>query len=88
MTRTNLTIGLILALAFVLMPGFRERWRRVRRAVGALLVFWVTSNLWGTSLHFTGVRPEGALRAATLLLPPLLLTAGWVYWELRRGHRA
>ena len=88
MTRTSLTIALILALALLLMPGFLERWRRVRRAVGALLVFWITSNLWGTSLHFSGARPEGSLRAAALLLPPLLLTAGWIYWDLRRGQRA
>jgi hypothetical protein len=88
MSRTSLTVALILALAVLLLPGFLERWRRVRRAVGAVLVFWIASNLWGTALYVSGISAEGALRAATRVLPPLLLSAAWVYWDLRRGQRA
>jgi hypothetical protein len=84
MSRTGWVVTLALAAAFVLAPGFLERWRRVKRALGALLVFWISMNLWGTSLHLTGARPAEAPRGALLLGPPLLLAAAWVYWDLRR----
>ena len=53
-----------------------------------MLVFWIASNLWGTALYVSGIPAEGAMRAAARVLPPLLLSAAWVYWDLRRGQRA
>jgi hypothetical protein len=88
MSRAVWTVTLVLAVAFVLAPGFLERFRRVKRAMGAFLIFWIAMNLWGTSLHFTGLRPAGAPRGVLLLGPPLLLAAAWVYWDLRRRRGA
>ena len=88
MSRAGWAITLLLALALLMLPGFLERWRRVRRAVGAVMVFWISMNLWATSLHLAGTRPEGSLRGLALLGPPLLLAAMWVLWDLRRSRRA
>jgi hypothetical protein len=88
MSRTGWAVTLVAALALLMLPGFLERWRRVRRAVGALVVFWIATNLWGTSLHLAGGRPEGPLQGVLLLGPPLLLAALWVLWDLRRQRRA
>jgi len=88
MSRTGWIISLLLTAALVLAPGFLERWRRVRRAMGAVLVFWISMNLWGTSLHLTGVRTAGAQQNVLLLGPPLLLAAAWVYWDLRKRRNA
>jgi hypothetical protein len=88
MSRAAWVVTGILAVAFLLMPGIRERWRRVRRAVGALLVFWVSMNLWGVSLHLSGFRPDGSARAAILLGPPLLAAAAFVFRDLRRRPEA
>ena len=84
MSRAGWTIALLLALALMILPGFLERYRRVRRALGAACVFWVSLNLWGTSLHFSGLKTEGPLRAAALAGPPLLATLGWLFWPWRR----
>jgi len=84
LSRAGWTLTLILALAVLLLPGFLERYRRVRRALGAVCVFWISWNLWGTSMHFSGLRPEGALRGAVLAGPPLLATLLWLYWPGRR----
>ena len=88
MSRASFIVTLLLAVALVLLPGFLERWRRVRRALGAVFVFWISLNLWATSLHFSGVRPEGPLRSAALLGPPLLVVILWLYWEGRKRQRA
>jgi hypothetical protein len=87
-SRTGWLITGLLAAAFLLLPGFLERWRRVRRAVGAVFLFWISLNLWGTSLHLAGLRPTGESRGAMLLGPPLLLTAAWIFWDLRRRPQA
>ena len=84
MSRAGWIVTLMLALALMILPGFLERYRRVRRALGAACVFWVSLNLWGTSLHFAGLRAEGPLRAAALAGPPLLATVLWLYWPGRR----
>ena len=84
MSRAGWIVTLLLALALMILPGFLERYRRVRRALGAACVFWVLLNLWGTSLHFSGLRAEGPLRAAALAGPPLLVTVLWLYWPGRR----
>ena len=83
MSRAGWVITLLLVLALVILPGFLERYRRVRRALGAACVFWVSLNLWGTSLHFSGLEAEGPLRAAALAGPPLLATVLWLYWPRR-----
>jgi hypothetical protein len=77
----------LLAVAFLLLPGFLERWRRVRRALGAVFLFWISLNLWGTSLHLAGLGPARS-QGAILLGPPLLLSAAWVLWDLRRRRQA
>ena len=84
MSRVGWIVALLLALALMILPGFLERYRRVRRALGAACVFWVFLNLWGTSLHFSGMKAEGPLRAAALAGPPLLGTVLWLYWPKRR----
>ena len=84
MSRAGWVITLLLALALMILPGFLQRYRRVRRALGAACVFWVCLNLWGTSLHFSGLKVEGPLRAAALAGPPLLATILWLYWPGRR----
>lgn len=84
MSRAGWTATLLLALALMILPGFLERFRRVRRALGAACVFWISLNLWGTSLHFAGLRLEGPWRAAALAGPPLLATLLWIYWPRRR----
>ncbi len=88
MSRATFIVTLILAVALVLLPGFLERWRRVRRALGAAVVFWISLNLWATSLHFSGLRPEGPIRGAALVVPPLVATILWLYWERRRRQGA
>jgi hypothetical protein len=88
MTRVGWAVTLLLAVSLLLLPGFLERWRRVRRALGAVFVFWISMNLWGTSLHLAGGRPDGTLQGLALLGPPLFLAAGWVLWDLRRSSRA
>ncbi len=88
MSRLGWAVTLLMAVALLLMPGFLERWRRVRRALGAAVVFWISMNLWGTSLHLSGAPPDGTLRGLGLVGPPLLLAAGWVLWDLRRSGRA
>ena len=84
MSRTGWIVTGILAVAFLLMPGFMERWRRVRRAVGTLVVFWISLNLRGASLHLSGLSPDGPARAATILGPPLLVALVFLYRDLRR----
>ena len=84
MSRAGWTVTLLLCLALMLLPGFLERYRLVRRALDAACVFWVSLNLWATSLHFSGVQAEGPLRAAALAGPPLLATLLWLYWPGRR----
>ena len=88
MTRVGWAVTVLLGVSLLLLPGFLERWRRVRRAVGAVFVFWISMNLWGTSLHFAGGRPDGPWRGLALVGPPLLLAAGWLLWDLRRNSRA
>jgi len=88
MSRTGWIITLVLAAAFLLAPGLLERWRRVKRAMGAVLIFWISLNLWGTSLHLTGVQAAAAEKNVLLLGPPFLLAAGWVFWDLRRRREA
>jgi hypothetical protein len=88
MSRVGWAITLCMAVALLLMPGFLERWRRVRRAMGAVVVFWISMNLWGTAVHVSSGRPSGTLRGFALMGPPLLLAAGWVLWDLRRKGRA
>ena len=84
MSRAGWTVTLLLALALMILPGFLERYRRVRRALGAACVFWVSLNLWGTSMHFAGLKAEGLWRAAALAGPPLLATVLWIFWPGRR----
>ena len=84
MSRAGWTITLLLALALMILPGFLERFRRVRRALGAACVFWVSLNLWGTSLHFSGLQTEGPVRALALAGPPLAATLLWLFWPGRR----
>jgi predicted tellurium resistance membrane protein TerC len=87
-SRATWIVTLVLVLALVLMPGFLERYKRVRRALGAVFVFWISLNLWITSLHLSGLGPEGgALRTAALGGPPLLATVLWLYWS-RQGRPA
>ena len=86
MSRAGWIVTVMLALALIILPGFLERYRRVRRALGAACVFWISLNLWGTSLHFSGLSAEGPLRAAALAGPPLLATVLWLYWP-RRGRQ-
>ncbi|HEY5907270.1 MAG TPA: hypothetical protein VIZ31_04460 [Vicinamibacteria bacterium] len=88
MTRMGWAVTLLAAFALLLLPGFLERWRRVRRALGAVFVFWIALNLWGTSLHLTGLAAPSSLRGIALLGPPLVLAAAWVMWDLRRSSRA
>ena len=84
MSRVGWIVALLLALALMILPGFLERYRRVRRALGAACVFWVSLNLWGTSLHFSGLKAEGLLRGVALAGPPLVATVLWLYWPGRR----
>lgn len=88
MSRASFIVTLLLAVALVLLPGFLERWRRVRRVLGAVFVFWISRNLWGTSLDLSGLRPEGPMGGAALLGPPLVATILWLYWERRRRQGA
>ena len=88
MSRVGWAITLCMAVALLLMPGFLERWRRVRRAIGAVVVFWISMNLWGTAVHVSSGRPSGTLQGLALVGPPLLMAAGWVLWDLRRKERA
>jgi hypothetical protein len=83
LSRTTWTIAALLAFATLLLPGFWERWRRVRRALGTLLVFWIALSLWGTTLHFLGFRALGE-GGPVLFIPPLVLAAAWVYLDLKR----
>ena len=88
MSRSAWIITLLLTAALLLAPGFLERWRRVRRALGTVLVFWISLNLWGTSLHMSGLRPLGGGRGALLFGPPLALAGAWACWDLRRRRDA
>jgi hypothetical protein len=88
MSRLAWIVTLVAALALVLLPGFMERWRRVRRALGGVVVFWISMNLWGTSLQLTGLAGAGSLHRLALLGPPLVLAAAWVVWDLHRSSRA
>ena len=88
MTRMGWAVTLVAGFALLLLPGFLERWRRVRRALGAVFVFWIALNLWGTSLHLTGLAAPSPFRGIALLGPPLVLAAAWVMWDLRRSSRA
>lgn len=84
MSRAGWTVTFVLVLALLILPGFLERFRRVRRALGAVCVFWISLNLWATSMHFAGLSAVGPMRAVALAGPPLLATLVWVYWPWRR----
>ena len=84
MSRAGWTVTFVLVLALLILPGFLERFRRVRRALGAVCVFWISLSLWMTSMRFAGFGVAGPMRTAALAGPPLLATLLWLYWPRRR----
>jgi len=85
MSRNAWYLITLAVLGFLMLPALSERLRAVRRAVGALAVFWVSLNLWGTAsylLGFTARVPQGA-QIAWVVVPPLFMVAAWLAWDKR-----
>ena len=90
MSRTAWFLVSLAVLGFLSLPALAERLRAVRRAVGAVAVYWVTLNLWGTGLHLLGLasrRPQGA-EIVWVALPPVLAVVAWLTWDARPRQRA
>ena len=90
MSRTAWIFVSLAVVGFLSLPALRERLRAVRRAVGALAVYWVSVNLWGTGLHFLGLAsrvPQGA-ELVWVALPPVLAAVAWLAWDARSRQRA
>ena len=64
MSRTAWFLVSLLVVGALTIPALAERLRAVRRAVGAVAVYWVSLNLWGTGLHLLGLagRPPRGRR--------------------------
>jgi hypothetical protein len=90
MSRTAWILVGLAVVGFLSLPALAERLRAVRRALGAVAVYWVSLNLWGTALHFLGLaaRPPQGLQVLWVMLPPVLAVVGWLAWDGRSRPRA
>jgi hypothetical protein len=88
MSRTAWFLVSLAVVAFLSIPALAERLRAVRRAVGAVAVYWVSLNLWGTGLHFLGLsaRPPQGAQMVWVALPPVLVVVAWLTWDTRRSR--
>ena len=89
MSRTAWFLVSLAVVGILAIPALRERLHAVRRAVGAVAVYWVSLNLWGTALHFLGlsVRPPQGPQVLWVVLPPVLLVVAWLAWDARSRPR-
>ena len=90
MSRTAWFLVSLAVVGALAIPALADRLRAVRRAAGAVAVYWVALNLWGTGLHFAGLSaraPQG-IEVAWVALPPFLAVAAWLYWDARVRSRA
>jgi hypothetical protein len=89
MSRTAWFLVSLLIVGALSIPAIAERLRAVRRAVGAVAVYWVSLNLWGTLLHLLGLvgRPPRGLEAIAVMLPPVLVVVAWLVWDARSRAR-
>jgi arginine exporter protein ArgO len=90
MSRNAWYLITLAVLGFLVLPSLTERLRAVRRAVGALAVYWVSLNLWGTACYLLGVSPrlpQGA-QIAWVIVPPFFAVVAWLAWDQRARPRA
>jgi hypothetical protein len=89
MSRTAWILVSLAVVGALAVPAIAERFRAVRRAVGAVGVYWVSLNLWGTGLHLAGLsaRPPQGMEIAGVALPPFLAVAAWLFWDARTRSR-
>jgi hypothetical protein len=86
LSRTAWYLVSLTVLGLLVLPSLAERLRAVRRAVGAVAVYWVSLNLWGSACYALGLIsrvPQGA-QIAWVMGPPLLVVWAWRAW----GERA
>jgi hypothetical protein len=90
MSRTAWILVSLAVVGILAIPALRERMHAVRRAVGAVAVYWVSLNLWGTALHYFGLsaRPPPGAEIAWVMLPPVLAGVAWLAWDTRSRQRA
>jgi hypothetical protein len=89
-SRTSWYLVTFAVIAFLALPGLVARWRAIRRAVGALAVFWVSMNLWGTGLYLLGratMLSRGTQMTAAMFLA-LLTMLTWLAWDRRAQGRS
>ena len=89
MSRTAWILVSLAVVGVLAIPALRERLHAVRRAVGAVAVYWVSLNLWGTALHFLGLaaRPPQGAQIVWVVLPPVLAVVAWLSWDTRSRPR-
>ncbi len=87
MSRTVWYLVSLTVLGLLVLPSLAMRFRAVRRAMGAVAVYWVSLNLWGTACYALGLSsrvPQGA-EIVWVLLPPLLVVWAWRAWGERQA---